>query len=150
MTGKDAVSPADRLEELIPKFNRAWDSLEMGDLDGFMEMVREEVDPDVEFNSGIGSVVGGGTYKGVDGVRSWFADYIDSTSERRWADRQFETVGDDIVVFEGRIEFTGAASGAPVTSETSAVFEYENGRCVRIDSFLSHDEGRRFAEARVA
>jgi hypothetical protein len=144
------VSVADRLDDLIPKLNRAWDSLEVGDLDGFMELVREEADPDVEFRSAIGSVVGGATYKGVDGIRSWFADYLASTSERRWADRNFETVGDDILLFEGRIEFTGAASGAPVTSESSAVFEYENGRCVRIDSFLSYDEGRRFAGSRVA
>ena len=141
---------ATSLEELIPQFDAAFDALERGDLDGFTEVTRDLTHPGCRFHSGIGSVVGGGRYEGVEGIRSWFGDLIATTSERHWRNRRYETHGDRIVVFLADFEFTGAASGALVTSETGAVFEYEDGLVARITSFMSVDEARRFAEARVA
>jgi ketosteroid isomerase-like protein len=130
--------------------NRAFDALERGDLDEFTELIRDQIHPDCEFRSGIGSVVGGGTYKGFEGVRGWFADVLATTSQRRWRNRQWEVVGDEVAVFLADLSFTGAASGATVSSETGAVSEWENGLCVRMTSFMSHDEAREFAQAHVA
>ncbi len=138
------------LEERIPKLDRAWDSLEAGDLEAFMAMVRAEVHPEVEFRSGIGTVVGGGVYRGVEGVREWFSELLTISRDRRWSARRYETFGDDILVFFGRLDFVGATSAVPVSSETGAVFRYRDGRCVQIDSFMSHREAREFAEALVA
>ena len=138
------------LEELAPTFDQAFDALERGDLDRFVEIVSTQVGADCEFRSAIGSVVGGGTYKGVEGVRTWFADFLATTSERHWRDRRYETYGDDIIVMLADLELIGAASGVAVEDETGAVFKYENGRCVRIDSFMSKDEARQFAEAHIA
>jgi ketosteroid isomerase-like protein len=138
------------LEDRIPLLNRCWDALEAGDLDGFMELVRTQTHPDCEFHSGIGSMVGGGTYKGPEGIRSWFSDLLATTSERRWENRRYETFGDDVLIFLADLTFVGAASGAEVVGQTGAVAEFENGLCVRMDSFMSHDEAREFAEARVA
>jgi ketosteroid isomerase-like protein len=138
------------LEEQIPRFDQAFDALERGDLDAFIEVTRDQIHPECEFHSGIGSVVGGGSYRGVEGIRDWFGDLIDSTSERHWRNRRYETNGDRILVFLADLEFTGAASGASVSEETGALFEYEDRRCVRINSFMSHAETRELAEARVA
>ncbi len=138
------------LEDRIPLFDRGWDALERGDLEGFMEVAGGEIHPDCEFHSGIGSVVGGGVYVGLDGIRTWFGDLLATTSDRRWADRKYETHGDEVLVFLAQLSFTGAASGAPVAAETGAVAEYEDGLCVRINSFMSHDEAREFVRARVA
>jgi SnoaL-like protein len=138
------------LEDRIPLLNRCWDALEAGDLEGFMELVRTQTHPDCEFHSGIGSMVGGGVYKGLDGIRSWFSDLLATTSERHWADREYEIHGDRMIVFLAHLSFTGVASGVPVTGETGAVAEFEDGLCVRMTSFTSHAEAREFAETRVA
>jgi hypothetical protein len=138
------------LEEQIPRFDQAFDALERGDLDAFTEVTRDQTHPECEYHSGIGSVIGGSTYKGTDGISGWFGDLIESTSERHWRNRRYETHADRILVFLADFEFIGAASGAPVTNETGAVFEYEHRLLVRINSFISYDEAREFAEARVA
>jgi ketosteroid isomerase-like protein len=138
------------LNEQIPMFDAAFDALERGNVEAFTEITRDQTHPECRFHSGIGSVVGGGEYQGVDGIRSWFQDFIATTSERHWRNRGYETYGDTMLVFLADLEFTGAGSGARVENETGAVFEYEDGLCVRINSFMSHAEARQFAEARVA
>ena len=138
------------LKEHLPVMEGAFDALERGDLDEFTELVRDQIHPDCEFRSGIGSVVGGGIYKGLEGVREWFADVLATTSERRWRNRQWEVFGDDVLVFLADLSFTGAASGATVSSETGAVSEWDDGLCVRMTSFMSHDDAREFAGARLA
>jgi ketosteroid isomerase-like protein len=139
-----------RLEELIPEFDRAFDALERGDLDEITNLTGRLAHPECEFHSGIGSAVGGGTYTGVEGIRSWFGDLIATTSERRWGNRRYETHGDEVMVFLADFEFTGVSSGAALTSGNGAVFEFEDGLCVRIQSFMSHDETREFVRGRVA
>ena len=138
------------LEALIPELDRAFDALEQGDLDGFARMLQELVHADCEFRSGIGTVVGGSVYRGPQGVGSWFSDLVATTGERHWRNRHYEFFGDDISVFLADFSVTGAASGVPVSAETGAVFEWNDGVCVRITSFTSHSEAREFAGARVA
>jgi hypothetical protein len=138
------------LEERIPSLNRCWDALEAGDLDGFMDLVRDMTDPECEFRSGIGTMVGGGVYRGFDGIQSWFSDLLTTTSERRWENRHYEIHDDDLLVFFADLTFVGAGSGAEVKGQTGAVSEFRDGLCVRIDSFMSHDEARQCARARVA
>jgi ketosteroid isomerase-like protein len=137
------------LDHLVPEFEAAFDALERGDLDGFAEVTSHQTHPECRFHSGIGSEVGGGTFEGIDGIRSWFADLIATTSVRRRRNRRHETQ-DDRLLFLAEFEFIGAASGAPVASKTGVVCEYEDGLCVRITSFTSFEDARRFAEACVA
>jgi ketosteroid isomerase-like protein len=139
-----------RLEDQIPQFDRGFDALEQGDLDAFMEVTRRLADPECELHSGIGSAVGGGSYQGVEAIRGWFGDLIESTSERHWRNRRYETRGDTLLLFLADFEFIGAASGARVQDKNGAVFEFQDGLCVRMNSFMSHAEAREFAEARVA
>jgi hypothetical protein len=139
-----------RFDEHIPLADEAFDALERGDLERFTELCGPWTHPQCQFHSGIGSAVGGSSYVGIEGIRSWFADLIATTSERRWKDRRYEPHGDQLLVFLAAFEFTGAGSGAPIAGETAAVFEYEDDLCVRITSFTSFAEARGFAEAAVA
>jgi hypothetical protein len=135
---------------MVPKLDAAFDALERGDLDAFVGISGPLTHPECRFHSGIGSVVGGGSFEGTEGIREWFGDIIGTTSERRWRNRHYETHRDRVLLFLADFEFTGAASGAQVTSETGAIFEFEDGLAVRITSFTSFDEAREFAEERVA
>jgi ketosteroid isomerase-like protein len=141
------MSPAD---DVIAAFDPAFDALERGDVEGFIEVVRNLMAADCVFRSGIGSAVGGGTYDGVEGVREWFDDLVTTTSERRWRNRRSEKHGDNVAVFLADFEFTGAGSGVPVSSETASVYELEDDLVVRVTSFTSYDEARRFTESVVA
>jgi ketosteroid isomerase-like protein len=142
-----AVSP---LEDLIPDYDAAFDALERGDLETFTELATDRIHPECQFHSGIGTMVGGGVYEGPEGIRGWFGDLIATTSERHWRNRRWEAYGDRVLLYLADLEFTGAGSGAPVTSETGAVAEFEDGLCVRMTSFMSHEEARRLAEERSA
>jgi hypothetical protein len=135
------------LHALIPTIDASFDALEHGDLDRWTELMRDQIHPDCVFHSAIGSNVGGGAYTGLEGIRGWFADLLEITSERSWKNRRYDIVGGDLLVFAADFEFIGAASGAEVKSETGAVADYENGVCVRMTSFMSHAEAREFAEA---
>jgi SnoaL-like domain len=134
------------VDEVIARFDPAFDALERGDVGGFIEIVRGLTAPDCVFQSGIGSAVGGGVYNGVEGLREWFDDLVAMTSERRWRNRRGEKHGENVGLFFADFEFTGAGSGVPVASETASVYELESELVVRIRSFTSFDEARRFAE----
>jgi hypothetical protein len=135
------------LQGLIPNIDRSFDALERDDLERWTELLQGQIHAECVFHSAIGSNVGGGVYTGLEGIRGWFSDLLEITAERRWKNRRFETIGDDTLLFLADFEFTGAASGAGVKSETGAVAEYEDGQCVRMTSFMSHSEAREFAEA---
>jgi hypothetical protein len=142
--------PVAELDELTARYDAGFDALERDDLDGFTKIAHGLLHPDCRFRSGIGSAVGGGEYRGPEGMSSWFGDLIATTSERSWRNRRYETYDDRILLFSAEIEFTGAGSGARVSGETGGVFEYEEGLCVRVTSFMSIEEARSFAEAHVA
>jgi hypothetical protein len=135
------------IEELIPRFDTAFDALERGDVEAFVEISNEIADPRVEFHSAIGSAVGGGTYKGIDGIGSWFRDLLETAEQARYRERRYETIEDRILLMLATFEMTGVASKVPVSSEVGTVFEFEHGRCVRITSFTSHAEARELVEA---
>jgi hypothetical protein len=135
------------LDEVIAAFDPAFDALERGDVDGFIEIVRPLTAPDCVFHSGIGTAVGGATYDGVEGLRAWFDDLVATTSARSWRNRRGEKRGENVGLFFADFEFTGAGSGVPVASETASVYELENDLVVRIRSFRSFEEARRFTES---
>ncbi len=133
-------------EDLIPELDRALDSLERRDLDGFMHSATKHIDVDCEFTSGIGSVVGGGVYRGHQGIQDWFGELLETADELHWRERNYEAVGETVLLFLARLELTGAASQAPVSSEVGAVYEFEGGLCTKIVSYTSYAEARAAAE----
>lgn len=133
--------------DLIPALDRAFDALERRDLGGFIAAAAQHMDPDCVLRSGIGSVVGGRLYRGVDGIREWFAELLETADDIHWLQRRYEPVGETVLLFLAQLEFTGAASQAPVASEVGAVYEFEDDLCKRVTSFTSHAEARDKAEA---
>lgn len=134
-------------QDLIPDLDHAFDALEQRDLDGFVGAAADHMDSSCVFRSGIGSVVGGGVYRGTDGIREWFADLLETAEGIRWTERRYEPVGENVLLFLAELEFTGTASRAPVKSEVGAVYEFQDNLCVRITSFTSHADAWAEAEA---
>ena len=112
-----------------------------------MDAAKRHIDAECEFTSGIGSVVGGGVYRGHQGIQDWFGELLETADELHWRERSYEALGETVLLFLARLELTGAASQAPVSSEVGAVYEFEDGLCTRIVSYTSHAEARAAAEA---
>jgi ketosteroid isomerase-like protein len=134
-------------EALVADMNRGFDALEAGDLDGFMATVERIADPEVEFVSAIGSSFGGSSYKGQDGIRSWFGDLLDTSSKVTYSQREFRVLDDEAVLFLAQFTIEGRSSGAVVESEVGTVFELKEGHAHRIVSYTSHEEATAVAEA---
>lgn len=138
-----ATDAQKRVVELMPPF---FDALGRGDVEAAMEHIDELVHPQVEFTSAIGSELQGRCYRGPDEVRAWFSELVE-TFDARYENLAFQLVGDDIVV--GRYDFTarGRGSGAEVSGEVGVVWELEDRKIRRSNSYRSHAEALAAAEA---
>lgn len=135
------------LEKRIAGLDRCFDAIERNDLDGLMEIIAEICDPEVEFTSGIGTALSGGSFHGHDDLRRWFAELLETLSEIVYAQRRYEPVGDDALLFFAEVTATGASSRLPIRFENGQLFVLEDGRFVRGWSYASYAEARAAAEA---
>lgn len=135
------------IEDLAAALNDGFDALEAGDLDGFMAIVEANSRPDCEFSSAIGSALGASDFQGLDGIRSWFEDLLETVEEPRWTNRRHEAVSDDVFLFFASFEMKGSASGVPLDTEIGQVYLLEDGLFKRGASYTSHAEARAAAEA---
>ena len=135
------------VEQRMEGLNRGFDALEQRDIEGVMAIIEENVHPKVEFTSGIGSVLGGGAYRGIDGLRSWFTDLLDTVGDLRYKERRFEALDDEAFLFFAQFELTGGSSGIELSTEVGQLYELEDGLIRRGVSFMSHAEARAAAEA---
>jgi hypothetical protein len=134
-------------EERTAALDAGFDCLERGDLDAFMAIVEANSKPDCEFTSAIGVAMSDSAFRGFDGIRSWFAELLETIGEPRWRDRRYEPVRDDAFLFFASFEMKGAASGIPLQTEIGQLFELEDGLFIRGTSYTSHVEARAAAEA---
>jgi hypothetical protein len=139
-----------RLEPLIAALEDGLDALEAGDLEGFMRIIEANSTPDVEFTSAIGAAMSASSFRGFDGLRTWFTELLETVSEPRWRERRYEPVSDDLFLFFAIFGMKGSASGVPVETEVGQVFEVENGLFKRGTSYASHAQARAAAAALVA
>jgi ketosteroid isomerase-like protein len=135
------------LEERMAAIDKGFDALERGDLDGFMEIVEANSQPDCEFESAIGSAMSANAFRGFDAIRAWFREFLDTLGEPRWMNRRYEPVGDDAFLFFADLEMRGAASGIPLKTEVGQLLELEDGLFKRGQSWTTHAEARAAAEA---
>jgi ketosteroid isomerase-like protein len=135
------------IEQHMAALDRAFDALERGDLDGFMAIVSEHAHADCEFTSAIGTAMGGRAYRGLDEIRAWFADLLETIAQPRWIDRSYEAVSNDAFMFFARFEMKGASSGIDIDTEVGQLYELESGLVKRGTSFASHAQARAAAEA---
>jgi ketosteroid isomerase-like protein len=138
------------VDERMAAIDRGFDLLERGDLDAFMEIVEANSHPDVEFSSAIGLAMSASVFQGFDGIRAWFTEFLESFHGRRWKNRRYEVVSDDLFLLFASFEAKGASSEVPIETEIGQVFELEDGKFKRGRSYSSHAEARTVAEALVA
>ena len=79
-------------------------------------------------------------YRGHDGFRRWLADWSEPWAEWSLEPTEFIDAGDRVVAVV-RMRATGRGSGIEVDREDSLVYEFRDGRVIRLDYFNSRDQG---------
>jgi ketosteroid isomerase-like protein len=121
-------------EELVRRTNERWNA-------GHREIREQDADPECE----IRSALTGSVHHGYDGVRSWMREIDEQFDTWRTQLDEFADATEDRLLVLGSIHFRGRGSGIELEVPISWLFEFRNGRILRMTTFATHDEGRRAA-----
>jgi ketosteroid isomerase-like protein len=125
-------------EENVSVVRRVYDSLDNPD-----ESVRALWDPDVEFDVSRdvwGALVGGGHYRGLEGVRAWMLDLYSAWERMELDCEELIDVGDDQVISVLRVHGWGRLSGIEVEYHPAGIWTLRDGTVRRVVWFASREE----------
>jgi ketosteroid isomerase-like protein len=124
--------------ENVSVVRRVYDSLDNPD-----ESVRALWDPDVEFDVSRdvwGALVGGGHYRGLEGVRTWMLDLYSAWDRMDLDCEELIDAGEDQVISVLRVHGWGRLSGIEVEYHPAGIWTLRNGRVVRVVWFASRED----------
>jgi ketosteroid isomerase-like protein len=103
-----------------------------GDMDRYFAFC----DPEIEFHDRPG-FPGPGVHRGQEAFRRHIEDYREAWVEPRVETEEIRSVGDRVVT---RVTYTGVGklSGARSATPASGVFDFREGRILRIRQFADH------------
>jgi ketosteroid isomerase-like protein len=119
---------------------RAWVAVDDRDLDGFLEIVHE----DVEFVSLVAEAEGG-TFQGHDGVRTWWESVGESLGTLHYEPREMRDLGDGAVLTQ--LLVSGTVAGVEVPQAMWHAVQVRDGKAAWWGSFRTEDETLRSLEA---
>lgn len=105
-----------------------------GDLEGTLELSTD----DFEFIPAIAAGVEGGSVKGPDAVRSFFAGLEETWETFRIEMDEFREIGDRVMAI-GRLTAKGRGSELELDQPMYAVVTFREGKIARMESFLDRD-----------
>jgi ketosteroid isomerase-like protein len=126
------VSNVELMKGLFARFN------ETGEIDF------SQVDPEVELHPRP-DVPDGQVWRGVEGVRGFFAETAKAFDPIRWEPQEFIPAGRHVLV-RARIVAFGAASGTPIEVDESQVWTFRDGLIVRLQAFPTFEEAQAAAQ----
>ena len=128
---RDKVDVAKRM---VDAYNRR-------DVDGLFAKL---VTPDFEWHPGIVRALGGGGYRGREGVEKFAADTRENWEELQIIAGEFRDLGDRVLVL-GRMKGRGKGSGVPVDQPFATILDFRGDRISRSRVYLDRAEGLRAA-----
>lgn len=108
-------------------------------LAGLDEYLDSLADPAVQFRSAL-SGLEGGSYRGHDGVRRYFADMAESWQEWRNDSAEIEEIAPDTVLSTFMFRAIGKESGVAVERHTVFVWTLRDGKVISGTTFASRAE----------
>jgi ketosteroid isomerase-like protein len=129
--------------EIVRAMWEPFEGLDATTIDWDDEAVRETIgqpfSPDVELRWSA-RWAGKREYRGRDGVIQAYKEWVEPFSEYHAEALDFIEVGEDFVVVPTRQWGVGEASGAPVETEVTHVFEFRDRQIVRLDEYETVEE----------
>jgi ketosteroid isomerase-like protein len=96
-------------------------------------------DPEIEMREDP-SFPEAGTYRGVDAIRKYLADFSQSFDEFAFDVEDFVDLGDDRVLVLFRIHSKGTGSGAIAEARPGWIYTIRGEKVTRIEAYLDRDE----------
>ncbi|MGH2963491.1 MAG: nuclear transport factor 2 family protein [Solirubrobacterales bacterium] len=97
------------------------------------------LDPDVEWVLH-GTPAGDVSYRGWDGVRTWFAGQDDAWSDQWWEVEEVRQIPDGRVLALIIGHAVGRDSGVPVSLSMANIWTIKEGRATRLEIFLDRKD----------
>jgi ketosteroid isomerase-like protein len=119
---------------------RSWVLVDGRDLEGFLEIVHE----DVEFYSLVAEAEGG-TFKGHEGVRVWWEQVGESLGTLRYEPKEMRDLGDGAVLTE--LVVSGTVGGVEVPQTMWHAVQIRGGKASWWGSFRTREEALSSLEA---
>jgi ketosteroid isomerase-like protein len=126
-------------QENVELFWRAADAFNRRDLDAVLALC----DPDIEFADFLMEMEGGGSFRGHEGVRSWWETYFTVFPDVSQEIEEVRDLGDVTLVHgrtRGRVRGPGMESDAPFEQAFWLVVKGQNKKAVWWRSFRSEAE----------
>jgi ketosteroid isomerase-like protein len=120
---------------------RATDAYNRRDVDG---LFAELATPDFEWYPGIVRGLGGGGYRGREGVEQFVADTRENWEEMQIIAKEFRDLGDRVLEL-GRMKGRGKGSGVPVDQPFVSILDFRGDRIWRLRVYHDRAEGLRAA-----
>jgi ketosteroid isomerase-like protein len=111
---------------------------------GEAELPRDDTHPDIEVFSRT-TQLSGRPYRGYDEVEGWIREMLDSFDEWTLHADEFEDTAPDRLLVVGSVRYRPRGSTVTMSMASAWVFDWEDGRCIRLETF-----SRRVEEAREA
>ena len=111
---------------------------------GVVELPRDEAHPDIEVFSRT-SELRGRPYKGYHEAEEWIREMRETFEEWTLHADEFEDVTPDRLLVVGSVRYRPRDSDVTMTMPSAWIFDFDGGRCVRLETF-----SRRVDEAREA
>ena len=129
------------LVQLVEKGYEAWNSGDRG-------WVLEHMSPDVEWITPPEDP-DPGTYRGYQGVEQYWAQWRAAVGQLSFAIEETIDAGDSVLVFARR-QGRGEHSGLQVSDRVIQVFDFEDGKCVRVHEYYDRDAALRSVQEKAA
>jgi ketosteroid isomerase-like protein len=128
------MSQENAAQENVEIVRAAWEALDREDMEaflGFCDPAIEVSDHDIPDAPE--------SYRGLDGLGRWQADWEASWASWRWEPEEFIDAGDRVVAVL-RVHATGRESGVEVERLDGAVWTLRDGKLIRLDYYGSKAE----------
>jgi ketosteroid isomerase-like protein len=122
--------------EVVRRLFAAFQSVGVGDLEHRLDEVREIFDPEVEWVAAPHSLLASEEYRGYDGVRRFWTQFLSAWDEYGVEVEELIDAGDQVVA---AMRLSGRTNELEVDEARSSLLTLRDGRIVRIEPFASKD-----------
>ncbi len=139
-----------RAEENVAVARRFVELMDEGGSKAVLDRVEEFIDPAWRWTgAAVGRDAPGGdvVYEGYEGVRQFWTDNEEAFDDIHFADTEFESFGDRVVLVRTNVSGTGVESGVRVELPLGIVYEFARGRMVGGENIFDPEEAEKRARA---
>jgi ketosteroid isomerase-like protein len=123
--------------QAVRRLFAAFQGVDAGNLERRLDEVREILDPGVEWVAAPHSLLASEEYRGYDGVRRFWTQFLSAWDEYDVHVDELIDAGDQVVAV---MRLSGRTNELEVDESRSSLITLRDGRIVRIEPFASKDE----------